>query len=105
MRFGFFDFMGVDPDRVVSEYGEIDPRHKEAVVMYLAAAKQHQRYRGMASSRMDGSMLGSADMITCDGEFVFPERWGEHYVQKYNISPPQEVVEVALEWWEHNKKV
>lgn len=105
VRFGFFEFQGSDPDRVVKEYGLIALDEKSYVMQYLYAVKEYVGYRGFANSRMDGSMLGTRDMITPDMRFIFPEKWGEHYVGQYNISPPQEVIDAALKWCQNQVRL
>jgi hypothetical protein len=71
---------------------------KEIILEYMSTATEKDCYMGRANSRMDGSMLGSCDMITPDDKWIFPEKWDTHYVDKYNICPPREFVEDAIKW-------
>lgn len=100
---GFFMWGEVDPELVKKEYpGIMNAETKSIVLEYMGAATKETGYMGMASSRIDGSFLGSHDMRTPDGKWIFPEQWDTHYVEKYDICPTQEFVDDAIKWKEEN---
>jgi len=100
---GFFMWGGVDPDRVKKEYPDLmNQQEKDIILEYMSNATEEDAYKGLADSRMDGSILGSRDMRTPDGKWIFPEQWDTHYVDKYNICPPREFVEDAVKWKEEH---
>lgn len=78
----------------------MDQQEKDIILEYMSNATEEAAYMGLADSRMDGSMLGSRDMRTPDGKWIFPEQWDTHYVDKYNICPPREFVDDAIKWKE-----
>jgi hypothetical protein len=96
---GFFMWDECNAERVKQEYPDtMAPDEKEIILEYMSKSTEETSYMGWANSRIDGTMLGSRDMRTPDGKWIFPEKWDTHYVETYNICPPREFVEDALKW-------
>jgi hypothetical protein len=84
---------------VKKEYPDLmNQQEKDIILEYMSNATEEAAYKGWADSRMDGTMLGSRDMRTPDGKWIFPEQWDTHYVDKYNICPSREFIEDAIKW-------
>ena len=99
---GFFNWSGSDFERVKKEYPDsMTPEEKQIILDYMNNSLRETSYMGMSTSRIDESFLGSSDMRTPDGKWIFPEQWDKHYVDKYNICPPREFVEDAIKWNGH----
>jgi len=99
---GFFNWRGSDFERVKKEYPDsMTPEEKRIILDYMNNSLIETSYMGMSTSRIDESFLGSSDMRTPDGKWIFPEQWDKHYVNKYNICPPREFVEDAIKWNGH----
>lgn len=56
---------------------------------YIAQAKEKRRYKGWAACRICGERLGSCDMQTVDGRWIFPEDF-DHYLTEHSVRPPDE---------------
>jgi hypothetical protein len=98
---GFFYWDGSDIIRVKAEYPDtMTPEEKEVVLDYMSNSTEETSYMGKSTSRIDGTFLGSRDMRSPDGKWIFPEQWDTHYVEKHDIAPTREFIEDALKWKE-----
>jgi len=68
-----------------------------AIVSYMEASTAHAQCLGFANCRICNVRLGTADMITPDGKWIFPER-REHYVLAHGVRPDDDFVADALAW-------
>ena len=66
---------------------------KKQVINYIKSFKPGNHQKGTASCRICNERLGSGECS--DGNYVFPEKF-EHYLEKHNVKPPQEFVNIAL---------
>lgn len=83
---------------------EWDPKEKEVVVQYLkrSVVVQECKWFAPAQCRICDSdspdefwdMMGMLDCIDVSGTFYHPEGF-IHYVEKHNVKPPQEFIEVC----------
>lgn len=60
----------------------------ELILRYMNAARRGKCYLGWACCRLCGEDLGSADMVTPDGLWTFPENW-QHYITVHNVRPTE----------------
>ena len=97
---GFFNWDGCDIERVKRDYpGKMTEEEKQIVLKYMKASTEEAAYMGFAMSRIEkDKILGTKDMKTPDGKWIFPEQWDSHYVEKYDIAPPRDFIDDALKW-------
>lgn len=100
-RMGYFHFEGVNPSRCQRFYGgTMTDRERRAVLAYMNEGVLHEQYMGFATSRMDGSILGTRCMKTPDEKWRFPEEWNTHYIMEHGLRPSRDFIDDALMWWE-----
>jgi len=85
-------------EEVLNAVAPMNSEEKKTVLAYMAASSPYQRYRGWASCRVCGAMLGSADMETPDGKFLHPSGW-EHYILEHGVRPEEPFLIGAKEWF------
>ncbi len=100
-RMGYFIFEGIDPNRCRVFYsGTMTERERRAVLSYMNEGVRHEQWMGWATSRMDGSRLGTQCMKTPDEKWRFPEEWNTHYIVEHGLCPPRNFINDAVAWWE-----
>jgi len=78
--------------------GEMAKEELSACLKYIRRSKESKRYRGWATCRVCGKRLGSCDLKTPDGKWVFPEDF-DHYLKEHGVRPPSErFIRNALEY-------
>ena len=84
----------------VLQHVGITPKEAEIVLWYMNAAEPVEWWKGYSGCRVCGALLGTKDMQTQDGRWVFPEKW-QHYITEHNIRPTEEqFVKDAQAWAE-----
>ena len=84
-------------NEVNSFHGSMDDAETKCIIKYIEASEKGMGYMGWASCRACGDRLGSRDMSTPDGKFMFPQGY-EHYILKHYVRPPEEFIRAATEW-------
>lgn len=75
---------------------KIDPDLKKKIIHFCnTICKPKTRYRGFANCRICNERLGSADFTDPKNKVLFPEKF-EHYVEKHNVLPNEEVIKYIL---------
>jgi hypothetical protein len=82
---------------VKSKIGSMTSEQKESVLDYMKNSIPCESYMGYASCRLCDLILGSRDMITPDGKWVFPEKW-DHYITGHSIKPEITFIKDAMIW-------
>jgi hypothetical protein len=79
--------------------GIMTDRETVACLAYMEAASTTASYMGWATCRVKdcGTQLGTSDMLTPDGRWVFPERW-DHYILAHGVRPDEAFIQDALVW-------
>jgi len=93
-----------DPNEVLARQIPMSDQELGACLRYMMFARIRQEWRGYANCRFPlcggkngWTTLGSRDMITPDGKWVFPEKW-DHYITEHGIRPDDDFVKDALAW-------
>lgn len=80
-----------------------EKRELKACLYYISKSRQVKRYKGWANCRLCGKRLGSCDMETPDGKFLFPQRF-EHYLIEHNVEPPRRsFIKAAIKFYKENQ--
>jgi acyl-CoA synthetase (AMP-forming)/AMP-acid ligase II len=70
----------------------------KACLKYLQTGRTSKRYKGYAKCRLCGTRLGTTDMITSDGKWIFPEKY-EHYLIEHKVKPNKaQFIRDAVAW-------
>lgn len=79
--------------------GHLTDEETTAILSFIEASKVHASYRGFAGCRVLGcrEWLGTCDMVTPCGEFIFPDKY-EHYLVMHGVRPPEDFIQAALAW-------
>ena len=69
-----------------------------ACLKYLQTGRIKRRYKGFAKCQLCGIRLGTKDMITSDGKWIFPEEY-DHYLIKHKVKPDRaQFIKDAINW-------
>lgn len=90
-------------EEVLRYVAQMHPMTRAHVLHYMASSRVWERYMGWAECRLCGAHLGSADMITPDGRWVFPEKW-EHYIIAHGVAPTDPDFSVDAVAWSRRQK-
>lgn len=77
-----------------------DGEERDTVLRYLRAGAclgEGHQYKGFARCRLCKQALGSHDMVTPDGKWLFPEGH-EHYITEHGVRPRDDFVLAAVAW-------
>jgi len=77
--------------------GTMNTTEGKAVVKFIEASKIHDMYRGCSICRVCGKENGSEDLISPDGNFIFPEGY-LHYITCHSVRPPENFIAAAIRW-------
>lgn len=77
--------------------GDISVAERRALYAYMKASTEAANYKGFATCRACTDRLGSRDMLTPDGQFIFPSGYW-HYIDVHEVRPPSPFICAAMDW-------
>jgi len=77
--------------------GDITAAERRALHAYMKAATVEASANGVAKCRACKDRLGSQDMLTPDGQFIFPSGYW-HYIDVHEVRPPSTFICAAMDW-------
>jgi len=84
-------------NEVLARVAPMSEAERSACLLYMDQSTKHLQYRGFAACRICGERLGTADMLTPDGKFTFPQCW-QHYITAHEVRPDEEFIQAAMDW-------
>jgi len=94
---------GFDAPQELIEDNWVSTTEAYNVVQYMQQSSKHMAWCGWADCRICREHLGSHDMLTPDGKWLFPELW-EHYIIEHSVKiNNSDFIRDAVEWNKGNQ--